>query len=465
MVLNVFVLLLIPFVTSDTNVFIPSMSYGPAHPERHRATIQTVCSDDSCGNMTLDLSLRGNSHKLSLVKRFELQLEGEEVCDYYTNADPIIFSSIRYCRTGNSSRKLLYGTLFDKDWGRFDFRATAGDPEAYDVTYSIVTDFRVLKKDVFNSSVRSIAERDRVRHLEITNRTGNVPIISIHPKPVIELMIGIDDSFAYFFNHDVNSIIMFVCMCVNSADAMWRRQMGISVKLVGIRFWKELGFTAESQTFAGHRQELDRFFYGSRIVSGVMDYNAGQGPDRIPGTPDAIMTMTHRHSNGRILGLAEQGRNPEWGSNGIMIPAFASELTKGDSGSHRLHHYISSVILAHEIGHQMFLNHSETTAVSECVTKNGICIMSSLRNWDLPLWIKSDVQFIQENLKGLHRFLFQKNCRHADVGTVHAVNRVTTKVRVLMWFLLIAFVAADAFIIVSLRKWLKPPVEDDESDG
>ena len=81
--------------------------------------------------------------------------------------------------------------------------------------------------------------------------------------------------------------------------------------------------------------------------------------------------------------------------------------------------------------------------------------MSANIGWPLPFWTKSDVDFIISGLNSSHEFLTQQNARHADVGTVHLVNRVSTSLRISMWFMMMATVAAVVWLVLELSRWSK----------
>ena len=438
---------------ADTSIFDNSVAMRPADADLGVAFISETCSDADCNRTTLAITsphFAWINHTLSLVKRFELLLTNE-MCHHYMGVDPAKqFAGIRSCVSKSTGMKIFHGTFFDGKQARYNFMKNKGNNDQYVITRELkqATDIPIVQ-------LRSLMDSIEVAHVRFFPELTYVPVLGHQSRPVIELFIGIDGSFAAYFDNDKELIIKYVCMCVIDADILWQL-MGIRVKLIGLRFWSELGFQPKATSFEGQFHELHKFVFGSVLLPGVMDFSARAGlPDRIPGTPDATMTFTHRFPNDGWLGLAMQNRSAIFGGSGIVLPAHDSMLTSHEEVPFRLHHYASSVTLAHEIGHIMFLPHSGKE--TECFTDHGECIMAESLEWTLPFWIKSNVDFIRSALNGSHQFLTQQNALHADVGTVHLVKRMSWSFRIFMWFIVTTIAAAAVWLMLEFRKWKGSP--------
>ena len=203
-----------------------------------------TCSDADCNRTTLAIMsphFAWINNTLSLVKRFELILTNE-TCHHYMGVDPAKqFAGIRSCVSKSTGMKIFHGTFFDGKQARYNFMKNKGNNDQYVIT-------RESQEPAHIETVKLRSLFDSIVHVSFFSAPSYVPVLGHQSKPVIELFIGIEESFAAFFKNDRESVIKFVCMNVINADIMWQ-SMGVRVKLIGLRFWSDMGFNSGAIVF------------------------------------------------------------------------------------------------------------------------------------------------------------------------------------------------------------------------
>ena len=316
---------------ADTSIFDDDIYMKPQDAESGVAFMAETCSDADCNRTTLVITsphFAWINNTLSLVKQFELIL-ANETCHHYMGVDPAKqFAGIRTCVSRSTGAKIFHGTFFDDKKARFNFMKSRGNNNN---NQYVITRESKKANDIEKENPRSLMDSIAMAHVSFFSAPSYVPVLGHQSKPVIELFIGIEESFAAFFKNDRESVIKFVCMNVINADIMWQL-MGVRVKLIGLRFWSDMGFKSEATSFDDHYFELHDFLFGSAQFPGIMDFSARIGlPDRIPGTPDATMTFTHRFSEEGALGIAIQNRSASFGGSGMIQPVYDCMLTSHES--------------------------------------------------------------------------------------------------------------------------------------
>lgn len=469
-----FLLSFLSIVMTDIHLFLPRADMTPDDTQASIASIETTCTEwgnDTCGKLTVTIGPPGDEfykykfeeRKLDMIKRIHLSLT-TETCEYFISADPKVHATFRKCVAEPPLTSPLYsGTFFDSDNARYDIDKKSGNNNYYLVTRSIrgATDIHWQEKN-YTGGDRSLTDTiryDIAKQEKQVKKDTWIPDLGEFKKPVIELFIGIDRSLYDLFDKDKEQIIKYVCMTVTTADSLYS-QMGVKVKLVGIRFWHELGFKSSAfaeKNLLQYLFAINWLIYGSLKItklsnyhatfSGIMSYEAKPLPHKIPGTPDAIITMMHKDFKDGALGWAEQDRNDKLGSAGIIEAVFATRATMKKYGYQKLHFFPAGVTLAHEVGHILFLRHPEFDH-PDCFTHRGRCIMADTQDWMIPLWLKNETDLITKGFGSTHKFLFHQNCLHSDVGTVHEYEEsMSPKFRAFMYFMLLAIAATDALIV------------------
>jgi hypothetical protein len=406
---------------------------------------------------TTDSKFPWTQYTIDLKKTFELNV-ASGVCHYFiadVEEGTSRYAAIHSCPNGDGVDE-YFGTFFDDDKARYDFKKMKGDADTYRITRA---------KQSLKSSVkkghRVLQDRETFDPSDVRDRQleSDIPVLGMYDKPVIELFIGIDESFAdYFKNREAT--IKFVCSVVTSVDAFYQ-MIGIRVKLVGVRFWQDFNFTLTSHDFDTHYKELQYFIHGGNGYEGVMDYEANEDSDLIPGTPDAVMTMTHRFYWGISLG-ATPFYNPAIGAYGIMIPIYNTFITD------EIHPFPASVTLAHEVGHILYMKHPKTESENNnCYTDEGNCMLANMIDWTLPFFEQNSTEIFHDNLRNKTHFLFEQNCRHADRNEtngsvmkspstrVKQVTGMTTGTRTTMWTLLAVMIVTDVIILVTFIRYMR----------
>lgn len=423
-------------VTADFRVFDPDNYVLPGDYGVLKAELADSCHEHEC-NLTFKFVDSDRQQKLMLEKRFELHLENE-VCHHYTSTNATMFAGIRYCTPHNSTIKKFDGTFFDEENARYDLEV------ANDTRYYRVARYRKAASDTWQRGMDM--DGDLKPGIGALHYTDSTPVLDTMKHATIELVIGIEESFALFFNHDWNIIHKYVGLCVVSVDAIYR-QMKVRVKLVGLRDWTKMGLTASQNAAESHLSEIRTFLFGNDFTPGVVDYKARRGWDRISGVPDTVITFTHRpvRESNHILGLAYRIRQ-SWGATGIVMPQHANLLSLRNTIPMTLHHFANSIVTAHEIGHTLTLVHADPES-PDCRFPNGHCIMTPRLTWPLPLWRPVEEKQITGNLEGSHSFLKQQNVRHADMGTVHYGSSVSHATIKMLYFTTIGSALVAVFIL------------------
>lgn len=448
---------------TDYNLFNAKYNHFPKDYEVMTVSINDHCKDEECNEiiMIFFANVSGTSRNietLNLQKRFELQLT-KEVCHHFTATDRMHYAGLRYCSRHNSTEKEFYGTFFDSEMRtRYDLGWVAEQSQYMLYRYRMdASDSEELHGGRWKPRAAAEETDDPEPDIRVQGGFLSFPVMGHMRHPTIELMVGLESHFSSYFRRDYESLVRFVCMNVISVDAMFRRMGpapdGIRVKLVGVRDWWRLGFVArERRNPTSHYREVSRFVNGDGILfTGVVDWRGRAVPRHVPGVPDATVTFTHAARDGDKLGLAVRGRW-WWGSDGIVIPSYASRLTMNQSIA--LHHYPTSITTAHEIGHMLTLNHPPFED-TECYTDYGHCIMAAHPTWPLPFWLRSEEEYVTGALNHSHSYLYEQNVRHADVGTVHPYRAISLERRAMHYFLLLASAVFAAWCLVEFSLWNK----------
>lgn len=433
-------------VKSDMDIFHRVSNIKPADHGVGGVSVKARCSDSDCLQVTLSLEYEiqsphvNKSFTLILSKRFDLLL-ARETCHHFVKADP--FASIRLCyerRKPDDYR--IHGTFFDDSWRRYDI-VSRGDG-SHVMSHALRSESDIHPQGNRAIDLESSLYADTANYSNVHFDRG-VPYFRFYRQPLIELMIGIDESFMRFFNNDTVKVVKYACMVANSADAIWA-SMGVRVKLVGVRVWSEMGFSSNASNNDGFLDDKFRFLFHQAIDSRVVDFRGRGGENRIAGVPDNIVTMHHRYTDGPD-GLAYPPYQGQRGACALVKPHYTSIATEDWDPPDNLFHYLAAAVLAHEVAHNFGFDH----APEGCTFRAGNCIMKDRNGWMIPFFRAEEVANLSATLPGLNRYLFQQNVRHADI----VPRFLPAWSRGLWWSTCAVLAILDVALVIQYVMWLR----------
>ena len=193
-----------------------------------------------------------------------------------------------------------------------------------------------------------------------------------------------------------------------------------------------------------------------KVCMYMIQLTTGASPESIRGIPDAVITLTQVDAKGRedTYGFSLR-HDASHGGHAVIKAVHASQMTVNLKDPDRLHHYWTSHIMAHHIGHILSLKDAE--ANSSCNKSYGTCIMSSEDVWRSPFLQERNVDFIRDSVKlgGVNEFLMETNVREYETSSTTYIKKgMTARMRAVMWTLLILsliFAAAAVLLLWSSR--------------